>query len=134
MDIKEFLSGVNEQEEPNRDISYLEANMSAIDPNFLCDDGNKDIILCISNLDIKDLDDGLQTQSAGKFLNKIVVPRTKATENIRSLDIQQHTKNDIEAKKQKCGVRRVLIWSAIAILISITIFLISYIVYNAVGG
>jgi hypothetical protein len=102
VDIKDFLSGVTQDALSHKDISFLDANLSAIDPGFLYDDDkNNDIILCISNLDFKDFDDNIATQSEKQLVKKISLPSTKAQERITTKDLETNDRHVIQNRRYK---------------------------------
>jgi hypothetical protein len=89
IDIKEFLGGCGDHNNQEKEISYIDANVSIIDHDFTVDGKNKDdIILCISNLDIKDLDSET-TQSESKLVKKIAIPYDKSKE--RKFEVNKTT-------------------------------------------
>jgi hypothetical protein len=122
VDIKEFLSGVFEQED-QKDLSCLEGNISIIDPEFLCDDkvNNNDIILCISNLDINNLDDLTNTQSDGKLVKRIAM---QGNTRVQPSDIKGLTNH--QPKRKKLWLLIIFIVFFIAIISAIAYTIISH--------
>jgi hypothetical protein len=116
VDIKAFPV----EDEGEKEISYLEANVSIIEPDFemgVKKNCNKeDIILCISNLDIKDLDDGT-TQSEHKLVKKFSIPNTGQR---LSLDVEKVSKEVNNTKNKK------IIFAIVTLLILLIIGIVLY--------